>query len=658
MKNHILICFILFLIGTSSFSQIPEIDWQITIGGSGSEYLTSSDCTSDGGLIVGGYSSSGISGNKNEPHLGNSDYWVVKLAATGNITWQNTIGGTGTENLNDVQQTSDEGYILGGTSGSTNNYDRIEPTMGIYDYWVIKLTSFGAIQWQNAIGGSQSDYLKSVSQTSDGGFILGGTSNSGISGDKTQAQIGEDDFWIIKLNNLGGIVWQTTIGGSLDDDLFMIRQTFDGGYIVGGFSDSGISGNKTEASRGYGDYWIIKLDSVGSIEWQRTLGGSSNDNLKSIQQTLDSGFIIGGYTSSPISGDLTDTGNGSYDYWIIKLDNAGNIEWQNMIGGSDADKLYSIEPTSDGGYILGGDSESPISGDKTVGAISVFEDYWIVKVDSNGTVLWDKTIIGYIDDNIGLVKQTESGEYFVSGQSSSKALFDKTENSKGGIDYWVLKLTDGCDSVFYADLDNDGFGDSLNSIVACLNPIGYVIDNSDCNDTDSGINILQEELCNDFDDNCNGLIDDDVMETISIFPGGPTTFCQGGSVLLTATFSGATVQWKRNGINIPGATSPTYLVSTKGTYTSETTSACDTELSTSVFVNVQKNPPASITAGGATTFCEGGFTNLIADETDALYLWSNGEINQSITVATTGHLAEIINAELQKLQPDVLKIRM
>ncbi|HRH55101.1 MAG TPA: T9SS type A sorting domain-containing protein, partial [Chitinophagales bacterium] len=497
-----------------------------------------------------------------------------------------------------------------------------EPNYGSFDYWVIKLDTTGAIEWQNAIGGSGSDLLKSINPTPDGGYILGGTSSSGISGDKTEAQKGLSDYWIIKLNTVGTIEWQTTIGGSLGDDLYVIKPTYDGGYIVGGFSDSGITGDKTEASRGFGDFWVLKLDATGIIEWQRTLGGSSNDNLRSIDLTFDNGYIIGGYTSSPVSGDITLDGNGDYDYWLIKLDSAGNLVWQNLIGGSDADKLFSVQCTSDGGILLGGESESPVSGDKTVA--SIYDDYWMVKVDDSGNVLWDKTIRANFFEHMSFVKQNAVGKYFMGGQSNSLVAADKTATNKGSYDYWILELS-ACDSVYYADLDDDGFGDNSNTVLACALPIGFVNDNTDCNDTVAEINILQTEICNVIDDNCNGLIDEGLVETITIGAGGPVTFCQGGNVLLSATYTGAATQWKKNGVDIPGANAHTFLVSTKGNYTCVSFSACDTVESTGIFVNVIKNPNATITAGGPTSFCAGGSVLLTANSGAGLsYQWYKG----------------------------------
>ena len=162
------------------------------------------------------------------------------------------------------------------------------------------------IEWQNTIGGNNNDYLQSIQQTTDGGYILGGFSYSDSSGDKTEALLGNDDYWVVKLNRASDIEWQNTIGGSSYDELYSVRQTSDGGYILGGRSYSGISGDKTEASSGGWDYWAVKLNSTGDIEWQNAIGGSGDDNLWSAEQTTDGGYILGGYSTSGISGDKTE----------------------------------------------------------------------------------------------------------------------------------------------------------------------------------------------------------------------------------------------------------------------------------------------------------------------------------------------------------------
>ncbi len=385
-RSLLIIIFIIYSFNIA-LTQAPAITWQNTIGGSISDDLYSIQQTIDGGYILGGYSSSGISGDKTEASQGSNDYWVVKLDATGQtIEWQNTIGGSFQDECRTVQQTTDGGYILGGYSQSGANGDKTEVNQGAWDYWIVKLDAIGqTIEWQNTIGGSDADYLYSIQQTTDGGYILGGHSESGADGDKNEVSQGDKDYWVIKLDATGQTIeWQNTIGGSGKDFLYSVQQTTDGGYILGGHSDSGANGDKAEVSQGNSDYWIIKLDAMGqTIEWQNTIGGSSHDILQLIQQTTDGGYILGGYSLSGISGDKTESMKGYFDYWIVKLDATGQvIEWQNTIGGSGHDILYSIQQTKDGGYILGGHSESGADGDKNE-VSQGDKDYWVIKLDSD-----------------------------------------------------------------------------------------------------------------------------------------------------------------------------------------------------------------------------------------------------------------------------------
>lgn len=494
-------------------AQAPEIEWQNTIGGNNNDDLYSIEQTSDAGYILGGFSSSTNTGDKTEVGYGFDDYWVVKLDSSGNILWQNTIGGSEQDRLYSIQQTVDGGYILGGYSPSPVSGDKDEGSNGANDYWILKLDSLGNILWQNTIGGSLNDLLH-IEQTTDGGYILAGSSMSDISGDKTEMNLGGEDFWLIKLDSSGNILWQNTIGGSLDDGFTMdIKQTFDSGYIVGGTSISDISGDKSEESSGGYDYWVLKLDSAGNILWQNTIGGDSDDILTSIQQTNDKGYILGGFSNSDISGDKTEATIGVLgldDYWILKLDSVGNILWQNTIGGDSYDDLFSIRQTYDGGFILGGSSSSSISGDKMESNFGQ-EDYWVVKVDSIGNLQWQKTIGGNLTDAIRDIIQTNDGGFLIGGYSLSNISGNKTENNIGGSDYWVVKLLpDECIGLttFYGDIDNDGYGNISDTSLACIPPLGYVTNKWDCDDTNDAVHPGALEMCNDIDDNCNGSIDE------------------------------------------------------------------------------------------------------------------------------------------------------
>ncbi|MBC8046024.1 MAG: T9SS type A sorting domain-containing protein, partial [Fimbriimonadaceae bacterium] len=596
-QNLFTICFIFSSVNI--FAQAPDIEWQNTIGSNNYDFLNAIGQTSDGGYIMGGYSIGAISGDKTEGEIGVDDYWIVKINAAGTVEWENTIGGYNYDKFYSIEETPDGGYIIGGHSLSGGGADKSEGNMFGYDYWVVKVSAIGVVEWDNTIGGTGNDMLYNVQPTSDGGYILAGNTDSGISGDKTEARVGNTDYWVIKLDEDGNIVWQNDIGGVMFDYLFSAYETADGGYILGGYSTSGISGDKTEANIGFNDYWIVKLDEDGLVEWDNTIGGTGTEYLYSLIPTADGGYIAAGISDSGISGDKTEASSGN-DYWIVKLDEDGNITWQNTIGGSGSDLLFvnPVDQTADGGYILGGYSQSGISGDKTEANTGSW-DNWILKLDDTGNITWQTVLGGSSGDYANAVEETADGGYIIGGFSYSGISGEKTEANIGDADYWVIKL--------------EGTG--------CF-PF--------------------TETCNGLDDDCDFAVDEDITETISISAAGATTFCQTGSVVLNATHTGTSLQWKKNGVNIPGATSSSYTATTKGNYTCETSSSCNTALSSAIFVNVIKNPAAAITAGGPTSFCTGGAVVLTANAGAGLsYQWYKGataligatSINYTATVA-------------------------
>jgi uncharacterized repeat protein (TIGR01451 family) len=310
--------------------------------------------------------------------------------------------------LSSLIETTDGGYLIGGDSNSSMSGDKTEDCQGYSDYWVVKLDGFGNIEWQNTIGGNAVDELKSLIQTVDGGYLLGGASSSNISGDKTEDSQGYNDYWVVKLNGIGNIEWQNTIGGDDYDNLNSVIQTAEGSYLLGGTSHSGISGDKNEPNIGYNsysaDYWVVKLDDSGNIEWQNTIGGSENDYLYSVIKTTDGGYLLGGYSFSGISGDKTEASQGGFDYWVVKLDGSGNILWQNTIGGNDFDALFSVIQTVDGSYLLGGSSNSDLSGNKTEVCQGDY-DYWVIKLTDNYNLI-NGTL--YFDFNSNLIQ--DAGE--------------------------------------------------------------------------------------------------------------------------------------------------------------------------------------------------------------------------------------------------------
>ncbi|MBL7914952.1 MAG: T9SS type A sorting domain-containing protein [Bacteroidia bacterium] len=443
MKKYLLILFTSFLLPILSNAQ--EIEWQNTIGGNDWDHLNEICQTSDGGYICGGWSRSNISGDKTENNVGGDDYWVVKLDALGNIEWQNSLGGLLTDYLNSIAQSSDGGYICGGYSRSNVSGDKSENNLGSTDYWVVKLDSVGNVEWDNTIGGIGTDLLVSVKPTIDGGFICGGYSDSDTSSDKSELSQGGDDYWVVKLNSTGQIEWENTIGGTNDDNLYDIIHTTDGGYLCGGLSKSPVSGDKTEDNPGNGPgngaFWVVKLNSTGTIQWQNTIGGGGGDLFMSVEETSEGGYICGGYSNSNIGFDKTENSHGGSDIWIVKLDILGNIEWQNTIGTSCTDYLKSVSQASDGGYICGGYTHCNISGDKTENRIGISDDFWVIKLDSVGNISWQNTIGGEQWEILSSIIPSSDGYFIAAGVSNSNISGDKTEDSMGDIDFWVVKIS-------------------------------------------------------------------------------------------------------------------------------------------------------------------------------------------------------------------------
>jgi hypothetical protein len=436
MKKILILLALLF----STFSiqaQDPNILWQRTIGGDRYDTVEQVRETPDGGYILGGASISDISGEKTENSKGDFDMWIIKIDINGEIEWQKTIGGNASDDLHSIELTPDGGYIAAGESVSNISGDKTENSRGSDDFWIVKLDASGNVEWDKTIGGSDYDAFPKIKVINDGYYICG-DSTSNISGEKTEDAIGEDDYWLLKLDNSGNILWQKTIGGSSTDFIESISETIDGGCILGGTSNSNISGSKTENSFGSNDYWVVKIESDGTIEWDKTYGGESTDNLHSLIQTFDNGYLLAGDSFSNISGNKTEDSKGGLDYWIIKLNTNGAIEWQKTIGGESGDKANSIYQTNDGGYIVGGSSLSDISGDKNENGIGG-GDYWAIKLNNVGLIEWQNTIGGSDFDKITSIIQTSNNNYLIAGNSKSDISGDKTENSRGQQDFWVIK---------------------------------------------------------------------------------------------------------------------------------------------------------------------------------------------------------------------------
>ncbi|TKJ41064.1 hypothetical protein CEE37_05200 [candidate division LCP-89 bacterium B3_LCP] len=371
----------ILILSVSSIAQ-PSALWSQTFGGSGTDGGFSVQQTSDGGYIIGGSTESSGAGG--------SDVYLIKTDASGSEQWTQTFGGSSGDYGESVQQTSDGGYII---TGYTLSFGA-----GEIDVYLIKTDASGIEQWSQTFGGSGDVYGYSVQQTIDGGYIIAGY---------TEITFFNTDFYLIKADASGNLLWSRTFGGSETDKGYSVQQTDDGGYVIAGRTSSYGAGSY--------DVYLVKTNASGDTLLTRTFGGSSSDFGSSVHQTDDGGYIIAGYTYS--------YGVGDADLYLIKTDASGTEQWSQTFGGSSEDMGKSVQQTSDGGYIITG----YLTPD---GAIST--DLYLIKTDASGMELWSQTIGGGFYDYGNSIQQTNDGGYIVAGATSSYGA--------GGSDVLLIRL--------------------------------------------------------------------------------------------------------------------------------------------------------------------------------------------------------------------------
>ncbi len=369
---------------------------------------------------------------------GGVDLWAVKLNALGVLQWQRTYGGSGFDRASSVKEISDEGFILAGVT-SSNDGD-VSVNHGGEDVWVVKLDGAGSLVWQRTFGGAGEEQASEVIPTTDGGFALAGYTTS-TDGEVT-GNHGLSDFWVIKLDDSGTLQWQKTLGGASHDGASSVQQTLDGGFIVAGHTGS--NDGDVSGSHGGWDFWIVKLDSMGNLEWQKALGGTNDDEASAVWQTSDGGFVVAGGSNSN-DGDVSGNheslfGWTTQDMWVVKLHAGGDLEWQKSLGGSSNESASDVRQTTDGGYILVGptDGTGDLVGDGDINGSHGDRDGWVAKLDFSGSLLWQKPLGGSGADDGSSIEQTDDNGYVIAGNSASND-GDVTGNH-GTFDCWVVKL--------------------------------------------------------------------------------------------------------------------------------------------------------------------------------------------------------------------------
>ncbi|MGA9116973.1 MAG: T9SS type A sorting domain-containing protein [Bacteroidota bacterium] len=366
-------------------AQAPDTLWTRTFGGTNIDVGHAVAETRSGGFVVAGYTRSfGTMGGRNVLLIGTD--------ASGRNEWIRAFGGDADDEGYAVDQTSDGGLIVAGYTKSFG--------AGLKDVILIRTDSAGNALWTRTFGGAQDDEGYGVQQTSDGGYIVGGVTSSYGAGSR--------DLWLIKTDTMGYEVWKKTAGGLGSDGAWAVEQTPDGGYAATGWTMSGAAGP-------LGDMWLVKADTGGNQRWAARFGGSDADRGHAMRRTADGGYIVTGYTSS--------WGAGLDDLLLVKTDSAGGGGWTKTLGGTGRDYGRAVEEVPGGGYVIAGYTLSYGAGS---------EDFWIIRTDQAGNMLWSKTLGGTASDMAYGLDRTFDGGYVAVGHTLS--------SGAGVHDVWLVRL--------------------------------------------------------------------------------------------------------------------------------------------------------------------------------------------------------------------------
>jgi hypothetical protein len=371
---------------TATAVALQKASWAVSLGGAGPDEAFAVQPALDGGYVVAGNASSHSAGGR--------DVRVTRLDLYGDTLWQHTYGGAGDDGAYSLLTVSD-GYLVAGWTGSFG----LGTSDSSHDAWLLKLDVGGQVLWQKTYGGLGDDAIKQVVATRDGGYVLAGyTSSFGPGG---------LNAWVLKLDGAGNVLWQKVLGGDGEDVASAVAATQDGGVIVAGYTAS--------AGAGADDVWVFKLDGAGNLVWQQTYGGPQGETAQAVLATDDGGYLVAGNTGS----FGQDAGSGSLDAWVLRLDGAGQVVWQNTYGAAGSDGGAALAQASDGGYVLAGFTSLGNGAG----------DGWLLHLDDSGGLVWQHTFGTTGADGFHAVQPVPGG-YLLAGLTSQPG---------AGSDAWVIK---------------------------------------------------------------------------------------------------------------------------------------------------------------------------------------------------------------------------
>ena len=602
--------------------------------------------TKDGGYLLAGFSNSDSGGDVSQPNLGartSNDYWVVKTDSLGNKQWDKRYGGDESDILYAALQTPDGGYLLGGWTNSDTGRYISQLSKGSSDFWIIKIDLAGNKQWDKRFGGNLDDILMSMQRTNDGGYILGGYTDSDSGKDVSQRPFGPaytNDYWMVKTDSLGNKQWDKRFGGDNNDNLYYVQQTADGGYILGGTTSSDSGGSITQFQKGTTDYWIVKTDAQGNKLWDQRLGGNGDNEFSTLVQTTGGGFIIGGTTTAGAGEDVSQPAFGAIDYWVVKTDLLGNKQWDKRYGGKGGESKYgNIVLTADGGYLFSCASGADSTGDKTQNDLGS-EQSWLIKTDSMGNKLWDKTIFTTGMDQSGYAVVTSDGSYAIANSTTAGTGGYKTQVGRGSYDYWLVKFSGlgtpcnlAAPIITAASNTTICPGDSAQVCTSASYPFyqwscngigscAFTKDSGDCY-----VVVMDTNNCIAESNHIHVTVRTVVGNSIST---PKSIICVGDSASICVNSAFLAYNWNTGdtGTCITAVAGSYYVIVTDSNNCTATTNT--------VNITLDIVPPTSIVAG-RTVFCQGDTTGICAPQNFFFYYWSSDEVGGCIVVTDSGN---------------------
>lgn len=394
-----------------------NLAWIKNFGGSGEETPRSLIPTKDGGLAILGFTNStdgDLEGRTNPVN----DYWVLKIDADGNLEWNRTFGGSKDDRGQALIQTADGGYALTGYAMSADG--DASANSGFHDNWVVKLDASGNMLWERSFGFSGHDHSYDILETRDGGLLsigfldLTAARADGYEGKSaTLTRHGVGEYWATKLDAEGNLVWRYYFGGSNNDRAHAVSPSPDGGFVMAGFSES--ADYDISDPRGSYDFWVVKVDGEGRLQWEENLGGSGIDIASDLVPVPGGGYLVTGHTFST-DGDIAEN-KGESDVWVVCLNEEGDFLWENTYGGTAFDAAESIAPTKDGGFLIGGNTRSSWDGHINYGE----NDLFVLKIDATGNTVWDYSLGGRgVDLGFDAVQHPDGAVYMVGELAGSE----------------------------------------------------------------------------------------------------------------------------------------------------------------------------------------------------------------------------------------------